>query len=324
MSPVPAPSPARPSTMGPRAAPNPGRPLLEALARGVVTVDGGMGTELYERGVPFDVNYEELALSRPELVLRIHEDYVRAGAELVESNTFGANRVRLSRHGLGDRVRDVNVAAVRLARAAAGDRAWVGGAIGPTGLVLAGLSEEERDRVRSAFAEQAAALAEAGADALVIETMRRPEEIELAIEGVRKATGSALPLIAQVSVDEGLTLADGTPIAVMGERLKALGCDVIGVNCSDGAHMVAAVERLLALGVPVSAMPNAGLPRRVGDRFIYATTPEDFGVLARRLCTMGVKMIGGCCGTTPEHVRRIAQAIHDPEANGRLLAAPPA
>lgn len=287
----------------------PARPLLDAIHSGVVTVDGGMGTQLYERGVLFNVNYEELVVSRPEIVLRIHEDYVRAGAQLIETNTFGANRVRLARHGLDDRVRELNLAAVHLARKAAGERAWVGGAIGPTGLVFAGFTDEERERVRSAFREQAEALAEGGADAILLETMRQPEEIELAIEGVRLALGKSLPLIAQVSVDEGLTMADGTPIAVMGARLKALECDVIGINCSDGPQVVlAAAELLLPLGLPVSAVPNAGLPRRVDDRFIYVSTPEYFGVFARRLCKIGVRMIGGCCGTTPDHVRRIAAA----------------
>ncbi|MEO5727362.1 MAG: homocysteine S-methyltransferase family protein, partial [Byssovorax sp.] len=287
----------------------PARPLLDAIHSGVITVDGGMGTQLYERGVLFNVNYEELVVSRAEIVLRIHEDYVRAGATLIETNTFGANRERLSRHGLEERVRELNIAAVHLARRAAGDRAWVGGAIGPTGLVFAGFTDEERDRVRCAFREQAEALAEGGADAILLETMRQPEEIELAIEGVRLALGKSLPLIAQVSVDESLSMADGTPIAVMGARLKDLACDVIGINCSDGPQVVlAAAELLLPLGLPVSAVPNAGLPRRVDDRFIYVSTPEYFGVFARRLCKIGVRMIGGCCGTTPEHVRRIAGA----------------
>jgi methionine synthase / methylenetetrahydrofolate reductase(NADPH) len=289
---------------------HPGRPLIEAIQRGVITVDGGMGSQLYERGVLYNVNYEELVVSRPELVLKIHEDYVRVGAQLLETNTFGGNRIRLASHGFEERVRELNVAAVHLARKAAGERAYVGGAIGPTGLVFAGFSEEERSHVREAFREQAAALAEGGADALILETMRQPEEIELAIEGVRLAVGHALPLIAQVSVDEALTMADGTPVAQMGERLKALNCDVIGVNCSDGPMgVLAACEKLLPLGVPVSAIPNAGLPRRVDNRLIYVSTPEYFGVFARRLCKLGVRLIGGCCGTTPEHVRRIAAAV---------------
>lgn len=269
-----------------------------------------MGTQLYERGILFNVNYEELVVSRPDTVLRIHEDYLRAGAQIIETNSFGANRVRLARSGLESRTRELNLAAAALARKAAADRAYVVGAMGPTGLAFGGFSDDERRRVRAAFREQAEALVEGGVDALMIETMRQPEEIELAIEGVREAAGNELPLIAQVSVDQGLTMADGTPIATMGERLKALACDVIGINCCDGPQVVfAAAEKLLALGVPLSAVPNAGLPRRVDDRLIYVSTPEYFGVFARRLCKLGVRLIGGCCGTTPDHVRRIAAAV---------------
>jgi methionine synthase / methylenetetrahydrofolate reductase(NADPH) len=285
------------------------RSFLDAIRRGVLTVDGGMGTQLYERGVLFNVNYEELAITRPDFVERIHEDYVRAGAQVIETNTFGANRVRLARHGFDERVREINLAGAKVARKAAADRAFVAGAIGPTGLVFAGFSDDERERVRAAFREQADALAEGGVDALMVETMRQPEEIELAIEGVKSSNGKDLPLVAQVSVDENLTMADGTPVEQMGERLKALGVDVIGVNCCDGPQVVfAAVEKLLPLGVPLSAIPNAGLPRRVDDRFIYVSTPEYFGVFARRMCKLGVRLVGGCCGTTPEHIRRIAAA----------------
>jgi homocysteine S-methyltransferase len=290
--------------------PRPGRSLRDALARGALTLDGGMGTQLYERGVLFNINYEELVVSRPELVQRIHEDYVRAGAQVLETNTFGANRVRLARFGLEDRVEELNRAATGLALRAAGERAYVAGAMGPTGLVFGGFSAEERERVRSAFREQAAALAAAGVDALMLETIHQPEELWLAIEGIRSAVGRELPLVAQVSVDHQLRLADGTPIVRVGELLKEQGVDVIGVNCSEGPQLVlSAIEQLLPFGVPLSAVPNAGLPRRVDDRFIYVSTPEYFGVFARRLCKLGVRLIGGCCGTTPEHVRRIAAAV---------------
>jgi homocysteine S-methyltransferase len=287
-----------------------GRSFFEAIERGPVALDGGMGTQIYERGVLFNLNYEELCLSRPELILSIHDDYIRAGAQAIETNTFGANRIRLARHGLDDRVKDLNLSAARLAKQAAEGRAWVMGAVGPTGLVFAGFSEDERTRAREAFREQADVLAEGGVDAIMIETMRQPEELELAIEGVRLAVGRRLPLIAQVSVDENLALADGSDVATIGARLKELECDVIGVNCSDGPQgVLAAAEKLLPLGIPVSAVPNAGIPRRVDDRFIYVSTPEYFGVFARRLCKLGVRLIGGCCGTTPEHVRRIAAAV---------------
>jgi homocysteine S-methyltransferase len=283
--------------------------FMDALRRGVLVVDGGMGTQIYERGVLFNQNYEELVVSRPELVQRIHEDYVRAGAQILETNTFGGNRVRLTRHGYGDRVRELNHMAARLARKAIGDRGYVAGAIGPSGMLLSAMSDEDRCRVRDAFREQAEALAESGVDLLMVETMRQPEELLLAIEGVRQAVGQSLPLVAEVSVDEQMLLANGSDVYEVGARLRDLGCDVIGVNCSDGPQLVlSAIEKLLPLGVPLSAIPNAGLPRRVDDRFIYVSTPEYFGVFARRLCKLGVRLIGGCCGTTPEHIRRIAAA----------------
>lgn len=299
-----------PPGSGPRSFPS----LKEALARGPLALDGGMGTQIYERGVLFSINYEELCISRPELILSIHEDYARAGAQVIETNTFGANRIRFARHGFEERVGEINRAAVRLARKAAGERAYVAGAMGPTGLVFGGFSDEEREKVRNAFREQADALLEEGVDALLIETMRQPEELLLAIEGARLSMNSASNanplLIAQVSVDEHLALADGTGVAQIGQTLKDLGCDVIGVNCSDGPQLVlSAVEKLLPLGIYVSAVPNAGIPRRVDDRFLYVSTPEYFGVFARRMLKLGVRMIGGCCGTTPEHVKRIAAAV---------------
>lgn len=291
--------------MSPR---GPDRPLLAALHEGPVVGDGGMGTQLYERGVLFSVNYEELNLTRPELVRRVHEDYVRAGAQVIETNTFGANAIRLARHGLDDRVRDINLRAVEVAREAAGERAWVVGAIGPSGLVFGGV-EDESARVRAAFHEQATVLAEGGVDAIVVETMRQPDELFIAIDAVRAAVGRDVTLIAQASLDEDLTMSDGTGIAEIGEAMKARGVDVVGVNCSDGPqHVLDAAELLVPLGLPVSAMPNAGLPRRVDERFLYVATPEYFGVYARRMYKVGVRLVGGCCGTTPEHIKRIAAA----------------
>jgi methionine synthase I (cobalamin-dependent) len=289
--------------------PRSGRSLLDAIGRGAVIGDGAMGTALHERGVSFDVSYEELSVSRPELIERVHDEHLRAGAQVLESNTFGANRVRLARHGLGGRVRELNLAAAALARRVAGDHAWVAGAIGPTGLPSEG---QERGRMSAVFREQAEALAEAGVDALMIETMRWPEEIEAAVLGARLAAGERVPIFAQVSVDDALHMADGTPIERMGERLAALGCDVIGVNCGGPELVLAAVARLLPLGVPVSAVPSAGLPRRAGDRFVYDVTPEVFGAVARRMVALGVRLIGGCCGTTSEHVRRLAAGGDEP------------
>jgi homocysteine S-methyltransferase len=291
--------------MPPAPAARPGRSFREAIARGALTGDGAMGSALHDRGFPFDVCYEALALSRPDVVQRIHEDHLRAGADVIETDTFGANRFRLARHGLEGRVREINVAAVRLARGVAGGRAYVAGALGPTGLA----SISAADEVRAAFREQAAALVEGGADALVLETLRSAREIELALEGAREAVARDVPIVAQVSVDEPLSMADGTPVAAVGRRLVALGADVVGVNCGAPAVVAAAVEALLPLGVPLSAMPSAGIPKRAGDRFVYPVTPAEIGAFARRMRAIGVRLVGGCCGTTPEHVQRIAAAM---------------
>src|SRR3954471_9293872 len=262
--------------------PRPDKPFLAALHDKALVADGGMGTQLYERGILFSVNYEELNLSRPEVVRKVHEDFLRAGAEVIEANTFGANAVRLARHGFEDRMRAINLAAVQIARQAAGTKAYVAGAIGPSGLLFE--VEDQSPRVKAAFRAQAEALAEAEVDLILIETMRQPQEMWLAVDAVREVVGRDIALVAQVSVSEDLRMADGTSILAMGEGLKARGVDVIGVNCSSGPQDVfAAVEQLVKLDVPVSAMPNAGLPRRVDDRLIYVSTPEYFGVFARRM-----------------------------------------
>jgi methionine synthase I (cobalamin-dependent)/5,10-methylenetetrahydrofolate reductase len=284
-----------------------GQPFLDALREGVLVADGGMGTQLYERGVLYNVNYEELNLSRPEIVRRVHDDFLRAGAEVIESNTFGANAVRLGRQGLDDKVKAINLAAVTIAKNAAGDKAYVAGAIGPTGLIFDGVNDD-LSRVRDAFRAQAEALAEGGVDVVVLETMRQPQEILCAVDAAREVIGH-VPLVAEVSIDSDLMMADGTSLVAMGEMLKARGVDALGVNCSTGPQDVyAAVEKLIPLGLPVTAMPNAGLPRRVDERLIYVSTPEYFGLFARRMFKLGVRLVGGCCGTTPDHIRRIAAA----------------
>jgi len=285
-----------------------GQPFIDALRTGALVADGGMGTQLYERGMLFSVNYEELNLSRPDVVRRVHEDFLHAGADVIETNTFGANSLRLTRHGIEGKVREINLAAVDIAKQAAAGKAYIAGAIGPSGLILEGV-EGESSRVRSAFKAQAEVLAEGGVDLLMIETMRHPQEILLAVDAAREAVGRDLPIIAQVSIDQELAMADGTSIRAMGEALLSRQVDAIGVNCSDGPQDVFfAVEKLVPLGLPVSALPNAGLPRRVDERLIYVSTPEYFGLFARRMFKLGVRLIGGCCGTTPEHIRRISAA----------------
>ena len=290
----------------------PERSFLDAVSSGVLVVDGAMGTQLYERGVLYSACFEELNISRPQLVKKIHDDYVRAGAQVLETNTFGANALRLEKHGLSDRVREVNLAAVRIAREAAGARAYVAGSIGPSGYFLGKPSAEDVSKVRAALFEQAQALIEGGVDVLILETMRQTSELEIAMEAARMATAVSrprVPVIASASIDEQARMADGTSTGELARMLRDWGADVLGINCSDGPmNVLEGVEPMLGVGLPVLAVPNAGLPRRIDERLVYVSTPEYFGVHARRMFKLGVKLVGGCCGTTPEHVKRIAAA----------------
>ncbi len=286
--------------------------FLEALRDHPLVADGAMGTQLYERGVLYTQNYEEICVTRPDLIKNIHKEYLRAGAQVIETNTFGANRYRLAKFNLEKRVAEFNEAGVRIAREAVAEAgpaaagAWVAGNIGPTGLpTLKGLTQRDFADIRAAFEEQVASLT--SADLLVIETMRSPEEMRLCIEAVRATTD--LPLVAMVSFDAFGTMADGTTPEVMAERLAQWGADVIGVNCGDGpAGVFDTLERMRGVGLPLAAMPNAGIPRRIEGRMLYMANPEYFGVYARRLIKLGVRLVGGCCGTTMDHIRRAANA----------------
>lgn len=271
--------------------------------------DGAMGTVLYERGVLYTVCFDELCLSRPEVVRKIHEEYVAAGAQVLETNTFGANRYRLEAHGLSDKVAEINRAAVKLARDAAKTKAYVVGAVGPTGLAFKTLAPEEHARLSEAFKEQCRVLVQEGVDGLLLETFRHPEEIHLALQAAKQEAGPSVPVLAQVSFDAFGTMADGTGPEAIARQLVAWGASAIGVNCSDGpAGVYEMATRMRGAGVPVIAQPNAGLPRRVEGRFAYMTTPEYFLLYARRLFKAGVAAVGGCCGTTPEHIRKITAA----------------
>jgi homocysteine S-methyltransferase len=288
------------------------RPFADALRGGALVVDGAMGTQLYERGVLYSACFEELNLSRPELVSKVHEDYLVAGATCLETNTFGANSLRLEKHGLSHRVSEINAAAVKLARNVAGAHAYLLGCIGPSGYFLGEASPADLKKVRGAIYEQARALVASGVDALVVETMRQTNELEIAVEAALAAVaeqGLTIPVIGSTSLDELGRMADGTTARAIGERLKGWGVQVLGVNCSDGPmNVLTAAEEMLPVGLPLMAVPNAGLPRRVDERLVYVSTPEYFGVYARRMYKLGVAMVGGCCGTTPEHVKRIAAA----------------
>ena len=299
--------------------------FLEALASGPLVVDGAMGSQLFERGVLHNACLEELNLSRPELIRRVHEDYVRAGANVIETNSFGANAMRLDKHGLASKAVEMNEASVRIAREAAGPKGYVVGAIGPSGYFLGEASPDDLMKVRTVLGEQARALVASGVDALLVETMRQTNELRVAIESAVAAAGGKIPIIASASVDEHGRMADSTTSAEVARLMKEWGASVVGVNCSDGPmNVLESVQQMIEVGLPVWAVPNAGLPRRVDERLVYISTPEYFGVYARRMFKLGVKLVGGCCGTTPEHVKRIAASARMFNSGGGKSAPPDA
>ena len=268
-----------------------------------------MGTALYERGILYTANFDEASVSRSDVVRQVHEDYVRAGAALIGTNSFGANRFRLKSHGFESRVAEINVAAVGLAREVAGERVLVGASVGPSGVLLKTVDESEYEHIRQAFTEQIRALDGAGVDVILLETFRQPLEIKLALEAAREVVADRVPVVASVSFDPFGTMADGAGPEEMAQQLAAWGADALGVNCADGpAGVYEMVTRMVGPGLPLIAKPNAGLPHRVDGRFAYMATPEYFQVYARRLFKAGVSAVGGCGGTTAEHVRKIAAA----------------
>ena len=300
--------------------------FADIFASRPVLADGAMGTVLYARGVFINRCYDELNLSDPSLILSIHEEYLQAGAEILESNTFGANRFRLGRHGLADQVNEINGAGVRIARQAverlkekqAGE-AWVAGAVGPLGVRLEPLGKTGLDEARAAFAEQIAALAAAGVDLLSIETMPALNEAREALAAARE-TAPELPVLVMVTVDDDGNCLDGSSPAHAAALLTEWGAGAIGVNCSTGPTTVlTAIEAMrAATTLPLAAMPNAGLPRAVEGRNIYLCSPEYMASFARKAIQAGVQIVGGCCGTTPNHIRAMRSAMRDLDARARV------
>ena len=284
--------------------------LRELLDDGRVHVlDGAMGTMLYGKGFFLNVCYDELNLKQPKLVQEVHEAYVRAGAELIETNTFGANPKKLASYGLADDTEKINTAAARLARAAAGDRVSVLGAVGPLGVRIEPFGPTSREEAFTLFRRQVDGLLAGGVDGFILETFSDLDEIHAALRAVRSACD--LPVITQMTIGtDGLTHY-GTDPETFAKQLAEWGADVIGVNCSVGpAGVLDAVERMVkATDRPISAVPNAGLPKDVGDRKIYLASPEYMASYARRMIEAGARLVGGCCGTTPEHIKKIRDYI---------------
>ena len=283
--------------------------FLESLDQRVLVCDGAMGTMLYVKGIFLNRCFDELNLTQPDLVAEVHRDYVRAGADVLETNTFGANRFKLVSFGLADKTRLINVQGARLARHAARDAAWVAGSIGPLGVRIEPWGRTSVGEAEDAFREQAAALLEGGVDLFMLETFRDLNELLAAVRAVRSL--SALPIVAQMTTEADGNSLDGTPPETFAPELEGAGANVIGVNCSVGpAAMLETVERIARIsGARLSAQPNAGRPRDVDGRNLYLCSPEYMATYARRFIAAGARLVGGCCGTTPDHIRQIAVAV---------------
>ncbi|MGA7857969.1 MAG: bifunctional homocysteine S-methyltransferase/methylenetetrahydrofolate reductase [Terracidiphilus sp.] len=291
-----------------------------------VLSDGAMGTVLYSRGVFINRCYDELNLSDPALILSVHEEYLQAGAEILETNTFGANRFRLSRHGLGGKVAEINAAGARIAREAANrlkekqaGEAWVAGSLGPLGVRLEPLGKTSLEEARAAFAEQIRALAGAGVDMLIIETMPALNEAREALRAAQE-TAPDLPVLVMVTVDDESTCLDGSSPEHAAALLTEWGAGAVGVNCSTGPSTVlTAIEAMRgATTLPLAAMPNAGVPREVDGRNIYLCSPEYMANFARKAIAAGAQFVGGCCGSTPNHIRAMRSAMRAIDAQARV------
>ena len=279
----------------------------EQLLSHAMVADGGLGTAFYSKGIFINRCFDELNLSMPALVLETHQEYVKAGAEILETNTFGANRARLRAFGLAEQVQAINQAGVRLAREAAGDAAFVAGAMGPLGLRIEPLGPTSFAEARTIFREQAQALVNAGADLLILETFYDLNEVREAIFAAREAAGEAMVIVAQVTIDDSGNMPGGAPPEVFTPALDAWPADVIGLNCSVGPKAtLETIEKMMHYSrKPMCAMPNAGVPTVVEGRNIYLCSPEYMAQYARRMLWAGVRIVGGCCGTTPEHIKLI-------------------
>ena len=306
--------------------------FLAALGERVLVCDGGMGTSLYARGVQINACFDELNLSQPHLVREVHRGFLSAGADVLETNTYLCNRHKLGPHGLDGRVREIILAGVRLAREEARGSAWVAGALGPLGVALEPYGRLSAAAARAAFRESIDALIEGGVDLLILETFGCVEELLVAVAAARDAREAArrsLPIVAQLACgQDGMTLGE-TPVGCAAAMLADAGADVVGANCGVGPRLMLRYVQEMAAAVraPLSAQPNAGLPEEVDGRLMYVSTPEYFATYAKRLIRSGVRLLGGCCGTGPEHIKMLARTVRA-LSPGRVAvaaaAAPPA
>jgi methionine synthase I (cobalamin-dependent)/5,10-methylenetetrahydrofolate reductase len=295
----------------------------DQLSRRILVADGAMGTMLYARGVFINRCFDELNIAQPDLVRQVHQEYVKAGAEILETNTFGATRPRLAGFGIAEKLAAINQAGVRIAREAAkGSKAFVAGALGPLGVRIEPLGRTSFAEARAAFREQIDALLEAGVDLLILETFANLDEMREAVTAARDAAGNDLAVIAQVTIDDFGHLPGGTDTETFTREIDSWPVDVIGLNCSVGPKAtLETIERMMLYSSkPMSAMPNAGLPMRIDGRNMYLCSPEYMAQYARRLLWAGVRVIGGCCGTTPEHIKLICSETRSLQPSQKSLA----
>ncbi|RJX35096.1 MAG: bifunctional homocysteine S-methyltransferase/methylenetetrahydrofolate reductase [Desulfurivibrio sp.] len=296
----------------------------------VILGDGAFGTYLYEKGIDFGRNIDLLNLKNPELIYSVHEEYIRAGSQLIETNTFGANSFKLQKAGKEEQVGEINLAGARLAVKAAGHEVYVAGSVGPTGVEFPLISGEiTQDDIKAAFAAQISALAEGGVDLLILETFTHLEEILLAIETARQV-GSGLPIVAQMVYPSQGKTTRGVDALTCARAALAAGAMVVGTNCGRGVDaMATAIGHLLPLAeehVPLSAFPNAGLPEVMGHRMVYPAQPSYMARRAAEMLRLGVRLIGGCCGTTPAHIHEFRKTLklrHKKELRSVTVAASP-
>ena len=284
--------------------------FIDKIKNGILLFDGGFGTELYNRGVFINRCFDEVNLTNPTLVKQIHEDYIKAGADVIETNTFGANSFKLSKYQLGDKVHDINLNGAKIAREAAGDDIFVAGAIGPLGIKIEPLGKTSIEEAKEAFTEQILGLVEGGVDVLIFETFIYPEELIIAVEAAKAVC--SLPVIAQITIDEDCTSLTGAEPEYIMQILDKCKADVLGINSTVGPQvMLKWLERVRPLtSKPLSVMPSAGKPRNIDGRNIYLTSPEYMGEYAKHFVQAGASIIGGCVGTGPEHIKRMRNMLN--------------
>ena len=297
--------------------------FLDRLKRSPVLCDGATGTLLYAKGIFINRCYDELNRSQPDLIRDLHHEYMQAGAEIIETNTFGGNSFRLARHGMESRVSEINLTGARIAKDAAKSfDVWVAGSVGPLGVRIEPLGKTSFDEARAAFREQITALVEGGVDLLMLETFGYVEELHQAILAARDVNPK-IPVVANVTIDEDGNCLDGSTPESFTPRIESWGADVIGCNCSVGpVAMLDVIERVRVLtSLPLAAQPNAGMPRSVEGRNIYLCSPEYMASYARKFVAAGVRLVGGCCGTTPDHIRVMKSALRANEARAKVMPA---